>query len=145
MLLPEFVPDHWKTPKTEAAVEWLQDRVRTGGDKEDVELLIKVALSFVEEVMANADATPREEVDRIIGGHLARWHERFGLTYDAFADGDDHKADDVRLDDDVLAFPLPDVFTLEGFPAPLFGDALEARDFMPEFREMARAAWEARR
>ncbi|MEI9405911.1 hypothetical protein [Mesorhizobium argentiipisi] len=149
MFLPEFVPARFKTPEAQAGISELVTRAKATGAKKDRDVLIAVARSILDETVASAKAAPPEEVDLLVRSYLARWHERFGLPYDALDELPDEawssaQAATVMLDEDLLAFPLPDVFTVEGFPLPLHGAAPDAwATFNKDFRGVARDAWEA--
>lgn len=145
MLFPEFIPSRFQTPEMQAAIARQVARAKASGLREDWQPIIDIAQQVGKEAVANYEATPREAADRIIASYLADWHERYGVAYDAFSEGDDSVASEVKLDEDLLAFPVPDVFAVEGFPSPLSGNGAEAwGTFNKTFRRLARDAWKAR-
>ncbi|MER8845779.1 hypothetical protein [Mesorhizobium australicum] len=146
------MPDHYKTPKAQAAIDWLLTRVKALGSERDKRMLVEVAKSLLNEMVANANAAPREEVDRLIESDLADWHGDFGLDYDDMIERASDNADappppgakEVLSDENMLSFPMPGLFRIAGFPHVLGGDEHRARAFMNDFRAMARDAWKAR-
>jgi hypothetical protein len=129
--LGDFVPRHYTTPKAERAIDELLARAKTTGAKKDWEALMAVTRSMLDETRAAYHAAPREQVDKAMLSHLARWHRRYGA-----------------IDDD---WSLTESTGLgAGAKATIVGSGLlfpcrrEAMDFLADtYRGLARDAWEA--